>query len=93
MKESAAWLRVAELMDIPDSNAFLCHAMPLDWPGALIARMKARIDWHARRYTTPEHRAAWGGNPSVYPGTEGEHRQARVLAALWMACEAEEEGR
>lgn len=98
-QEAAAWRKLAEEVDASPNRTklFLCLCINGEeerwWPDSKVSapvpelrgRMSDRIKGHdfGRSAYIPE---AWTTIDS------GEHNNVRVLACLWMAHEAEEEG-
>lgn len=92
LREPEAWREIARRIAEDQWEGFgLCHeALVLRWGkrihGFTEAEMRRRIRYHLNRpiRSDPDGSEMW-----AYPyGTEPE---ARILAALWLALEAEEE--
>jgi hypothetical protein len=91
--EAAAWREVArQLVEERQEFGLCCHAARL-WMGFRVngetwAAMRARLAdaLEGRLWAYPVN---WGG---AIPAYYDDHREARCLAALWFALEAEEEG-
>lgn len=103
-QEAAAWRSIAEQIDadIGNSWVFLCNivertirptigslsrmfvAVPYDMRGTMRQRIKSH-DFGSGRSGVP---SPWDDNGVA----DSDHNRARVLACLWLAHEAEEEG-
>lgn len=83
MTEAQAWRKIAERLSDPNYYfTGLCYEINNLWvPFKVWASMVQRISNHRSDYTWRSY---------VYPAAE--FREARILAALWMAHESEEEG-
>lgn len=98
MKESAAWVTIAKRVDrMKHGDGFLCDEVGLlagCWGTRQIIGdtmhygMKDRV----RSYLTDAY-SAFPEAQSVMDPHLGEFRKARVLAALWLALDAEAEER
>jgi len=99
MKESEAWRMLAELAETQAKEigfVFLCNAVEhrllvdKDLKDTMRARLKYHLDGKYVAYMT----AAYGDDHGclVYDTPDDEANAARVLACLWLAEEAEDEG-
>jgi hypothetical protein len=99
MKESEAWLMLAELAETQAKEigfVFLCNAIEhrllvdKDLKHTMGARIRVHLAGNYVAYTT----AAYGDDRGclVYDTPNDEANAARVLACLWLAEEAKDEG-
>lgn len=95
MKESAAWRRIAFLLDAwsGDREGFLCCRVDELYFDDGVIDVMTKCDMKARIERNLEHPWSSSAYREEHEGGEAGHvnRKARVMAALWFAEEAEGE--